>query len=93
VSAVADVGVLATRPGVVVADRAGVPVADLGRPPGDEWTVLVGPEGGFAPEELAAFSRAPRATVSPHVLRAAHAPLAVVSALLQRSTPVPDVVN
>jgi 16S rRNA (uracil1498-N3)-methyltransferase len=90
---VADAAALVDRPGLVLAARDGAPVASLPRPDGGEWTVLVGPEGGFAPAELALFARAARASVGPYVVRAAHAPLAVVSAFAQRTTPVPDVVN
>ena len=44
-------------------------------------TVLVGPEGGLAPDELAALTRAPRLRLGPNVLRARTAPLAAVAVL------------
>jgi 16S rRNA (uracil1498-N3)-methyltransferase len=92
VAEVADVRSLRDRPGLVVADRAGAAPASLEPPPGGEWLVVVGPEGGLAPEELDALV-APRVRVGHHVLRARRAPLAVVAALVERTTPVPDVVN
>ena len=86
VPAVDDVTELATvaaRPDLVVADREGSAAAALPRPtsPG-EWTVIVGPEGGLAPEELVALGTRPRLALGPHVLRAATAPLAAVAVLV-----------
>jgi 16S rRNA (uracil1498-N3)-methyltransferase len=92
VAAVADLATLATRPGLVVADRTGVAPARLAPPPGGEWLVVVGPEGGLAPHEIAALD-APRVSVGHFVLRAHTAPLAVVAALREHTTPVPEVVN
>ena len=50
-------------------------------PDTNEWIVLVGPEGGFAPRELAALSVCPRVAIGPHVLRAVTAPAAVAAAV------------
>jgi 16S rRNA (uracil1498-N3)-methyltransferase len=66
VAEVADVDALLDQEGVAMADRTGVPPT-LERP-----LVLVGPEGGWAPEELESARRrgVPRVAVGPHVLRA-----------------------
>ena len=82
-------GWLATRPresaGLVLAPDANSSIADL-PPPHDALDVLIGPEGGFAAEEIAAARRAGLAAVrmGPRVLRtetAALAALATVNAL------------
>jgi 16S rRNA (uracil1498-N3)-methyltransferase len=83
-----DVAGLARRPGVVVADRTGVPAAALDAPDGGEWTLVVGPEGGFDPGEDAALVGVPRLRVGHHVLRAETAPIAACAVLIARSTPV-----
>lgn len=64
---------LLTEVGVAVADRSG------GRLGPAERLVLVGPEGGWAPEELAAAATAGvrRVRVAPHILRAETAALTV----------------
>lgn len=74
------------RAGLVVADRDGAPVAALGVPDGT-WTVLVGPEGGLDPEEVAALGPCARIAVGPHILRADTAPIAVASVLATRRRP------
>jgi 16S rRNA (uracil1498-N3)-methyltransferase len=81
VDEVVDLAMLAQRSGLVVADRAGVSASELARPGEAGWTVLVGPEGGLAPDELAVLAPAPRLRLGPHVLRAATAPLAAVAML------------
>ena len=70
---VTDLDVLLSRPAVAMADRTGQPPG-LANP-----LVLVGPEGGWAPEELDAAQRrgVPRVAVGPHVLRAETAALTV----------------
>ena len=78
---------VAARPGAVVADRTGVAAADLPPPPAEGWTVVVGPEGGFEPDELDLLSGIPRLAVGPFVLRAETAPVAVVSALMSQKHP------
>jgi 16S rRNA (uracil1498-N3)-methyltransferase len=82
---VVDLAALADRSGLVIAARDGVsawelPVPATARETG--WTVLVGPEGGLAPEELATFGSAPRLRLGSHVLRAATAPVAAVAVLV-----------
>ena len=74
---------LVAHSGLVVADRDGLVPADLAEPAGEwpEWTVLVGPEGGIAPEELEILSAAPRVGLGAYVLRAATAPIAAVAVL------------
>ena len=66
----------------------GVGASALPRPtanrPNPGWTVLVGPEGGLAPEEIADIS-APRLRLGPHVLRAATAPIAAVAVLTEEA--------
>lgn len=73
---------LAGRPGLVVADRSGSEPAGLPEARPEGITVLVGPEGGFDPGELAALGDVPRMAVGPHVLRAEIAPVAVAAALV-----------
>jgi len=75
---------LVGRAGLVVAERApgSIPVPD--DPAGGAWTLLVGPEGGFSPAELASLESAPRLGVGPHVLRAETAAVAGASLLTAR---------
>ncbi|MGQ0825394.1 MAG: RsmE family RNA methyltransferase [Actinomycetota bacterium] len=72
---------LIDRPGVLVAERRGRAAATLGPAPAIGWTVVIGPEGGFAPDELAPLGPVPRLAVGPHVLRAATAPVAALASL------------
>jgi 16S rRNA (uracil1498-N3)-methyltransferase len=72
---------MVNRSGLVVAARDGVAVSELPAPGANGWTVLVGPEGGLAPDELAVLASAPRLCLGPHVLRAATAPVAAVAIL------------
>jgi len=77
-----DLAALGDRPGLLLADRGGVRAAALPPPGPDGWTALVGPEGGFDPDELASLpATTPRLAVGPHVLRAETAPIAVLAAL------------
>jgi 16S rRNA (uracil1498-N3)-methyltransferase len=46
--------------------------------------VLVGPEGGFAPEEREMLSDRPRLALADTVLRAVTAPIAAVAVLEER---------
>jgi 16S rRNA (uracil1498-N3)-methyltransferase len=82
----APVASLIGRPGVLVADRDGVPVGAL-EVPGDSWTVLVGPEGGLDPDEVAALGACAHIAVGPHILRSDTAPVAVASVLSTRRVP------
>lgn len=73
VEEVTDLGDLLARDGVALADRSGA------GPTLDRTLVLVGPEGGWAPEELAAAdARAvPRVALGGQILRAETASLSV----------------
>ncbi len=56
--------------GVVVAERE-PSASERGVEDGPEgWTLVVGPEGGFSPDELVALDGSGRIAVGPHVLRA-----------------------
>jgi len=84
---VAGAGRWRDRVGVVVAER-GSGRADAIAPAagaGDEWTVLVGPEGGFAPSERALLGEMPHLGLGPHVLKAETAPIAAVAILIERA--------
>jgi 16S rRNA (uracil1498-N3)-methyltransferase len=73
VAEVADAGDLLGREGVAMADREGL------APTLDHPLVLVGPEGGWAPEEMGTALRrgVPRVALGPHVLRAETAAVTV----------------
>lgn len=89
VEAPATIAELAGRSGLVVADHAAAaaasgscdPVAAMA-PGVGACLLVVGPEGGFAPEERTALGPAPRLTVGPHVLRAVTAPVAAAAVLV-----------
>jgi 16S rRNA (uracil1498-N3)-methyltransferase len=101
VDEVTDLEALGDRPGLVVADLDGVGAWELAGPartivpgerarvPGEhtseEWTVVVGPEGGLSDDELAGLGPIARLRLAPNVLRAVHAPIAAVAALMQES--------
>jgi 16S rRNA (uracil1498-N3)-methyltransferase len=72
---------------VVLHEQAGTPLAAVELPTQGEIAVVVGPEGGLAPEELAAFEAAGAVTVrlGAEVLRTSTAGIAAVSALLART--------
>ena len=76
-----EIGRLAGRADLVLADRDGGPAEELPEPGPDGWLLVVGPEGGLEPDELAALDRAARIGVGPHVLRAETAAVAAASAL------------
>jgi 16S rRNA (uracil1498-N3)-methyltransferase len=71
----------------VVAERGGAPSDAIAPPRGadNEWTVLVGPEGGFAPGERARLGNMPHLGLGPHVLKAETAPIAAVAILIERA--------
>ena len=75
---------LAGRTGLVLADRDGVPADLVPEPPGGEWLVVVGPEGGLDESELEFFTNAPRLAVGRLVLRAETAAIAAAAALASR---------
>ena len=89
---------LRERAGLVVADPAGEEPGLLEAPPGGEWVLVVGPEGGFAPDEAAALEvvaahgrEAPaRLRLGPHVLRAETAAIAGAAVLTTRRAPRAD---
>ena len=72
---------LARHPGVVVATVDGAPAATVAATPVAEWLVVVGPEGGFDPDEREVLVKAASLAVGPHVLRAVTAPVAAAAAL------------
>jgi 16S rRNA (uracil1498-N3)-methyltransferase len=82
------------RPGLVLADPAGEEPGRLPPPPGGEWVLVVGPEGGLDPDEEAAVrSPAPggevpvRLRLGAHVLRAETAAIAGAAVLATRRAP------
>jgi 16S rRNA (uracil1498-N3)-methyltransferase len=79
------------RPGLVVADPAGEELAAVPAPPGGEWVLVVGPEGGFDSDEAAALTTPAahgegpaRLRLGPHVLRAETAAIAGAAVLTTR---------
>jgi 16S rRNA (uracil1498-N3)-methyltransferase len=65
---------------VLLADPNGTPITPASLPKASAWTVLVGPEGGFSPSEIASLGDVARIAVGPHVLRSVTAPVAVAAA-------------
>jgi 16S rRNA (uracil1498-N3)-methyltransferase len=91
---VTDLAMMRERPGLVVAGLDGMGAWELPLPsrtviPGqrtdEDWTVVVGPEGGLSDDELASFGSVARLRLAPNVLRAVHAPIAAVAALIQEA--------
>jgi 16S rRNA (uracil1498-N3)-methyltransferase len=81
---IAEIGpldALSGHPGLVVADPGGHAPSELGRPPGGELLLVVGPEGGLAREELDALRPWARLGLGPLVLRAETAALAAAAVL------------
>jgi 16S rRNA (uracil1498-N3)-methyltransferase len=81
---VAEIGPLAAlsrHPGLVVADHGGQAPSGLGPPPGGELLVVVGPEGGLAPDEVEGLAPWARLGLGPLVLRAETAALAAAAVL------------
>jgi 16S rRNA (uracil1498-N3)-methyltransferase len=87
VAAPVDVTSLVGRGGLLVADRDGVPAAELPDPPDGEWVLVVGPEGGLDPAERAVLGAAPALGLGPFVLRAETAAIAAVGAIAGRRRP------
>jgi 16S rRNA (uracil1498-N3)-methyltransferase len=73
---------------VVLHEEATTPLSALDLPADGEIVVVVGPEGGLAPEEVAAFEAAGAVSVKlgSEVLRTSTAGIAAVAALLSRSS-------
>jgi 16S rRNA (uracil1498-N3)-methyltransferase len=98
IAPVADLADVASRPGAVIAERGGVAVGQLAVPDRNffsgnreqeiasdlEWIVIVGPEGGLDPAELAGMEHLPRIGLGSHVLRAETAPIVAVALLVDR---------
>lgn len=86
----ADVVALVAAAGlaVVLHEEASVPLASLEVPAGGPVVVVVGPEGGLAEEEVAAFVAAGAVAVrlGAEVLRTSTAGVAAVAALLARTS-------
>jgi 16S rRNA (uracil1498-N3)-methyltransferase len=61
----------------------------LPAPPGGEWVLVVGPEGGFDSEEAAALEGR-RLGLAPHVLRAETAAIAGAAVLATKRTQVSE---
>ncbi|MDH2415497.1 16S rRNA (uracil(1498)-N(3))-methyltransferase [Nocardioides sp. CER19] len=73
---------------VVLHEEASSPLGAVNLPDAGEVLVVVGPEGGLSPEEVAGFEAAGAVTVrlGAEVLRTSTAGLAAVSALLSRTS-------
>lgn len=84
VEAPISVASLAGHPGLVVAERGGRPIAELAEPRGGERVVVIGPEGGLAPEERSALGEIATIGIGGHVLRSVTAPVAVAAVLAAR---------
>jgi 16S rRNA (uracil1498-N3)-methyltransferase len=85
---------LGGRPGLVVADPAGEELPRVPSPPGGEWVLVVGPEGGLDPDEVAVLTSPAedregpaRLRLGPHVLRAETAAIAGAAVLATRRAP------
>ncbi len=81
---------LAGQPGLLLAARDGSSAAELAEPPGGQWVLVVGPEGGLETEELTALGEAPRLGLGPHILRTETAALAGPAALAGRRGVAPQ---
>jgi 16S rRNA (uracil1498-N3)-methyltransferase len=69
-------------PTLIVADVSGVPIGQI--TPAATYCLLVGPEGGFSPDELTRLDGlgAQRLRLGPHVLRSETAPVVACAALM-----------
>lgn len=72
---------------VVLHEEADLPLAEVAPPRSGDLVVVVGPEGGIAPEELAAFETAGARSyrLGPTVLRSSTAGVVAAAVLLARS--------
>lgn len=77
----------AATAGVLLHEEAVAPLADLAPPAEGSVVVVVGPEGGLSPEELAAFTEAGATAyrLGPTVLRTSTAGTAALAVLLART--------
>jgi 16S rRNA (uracil1498-N3)-methyltransferase len=77
----------AATAGVVLHEEAAEPLSSLQPPSTGEIVVVVGPEGGITPEELAAFAAAGASAyrIGPTVLRTSTAGTAALAVLLSRT--------
>ena len=75
---------LTDAPAVVFYEGGGTPLRRLTGPETTTLSIVVGPEGGFAPEEIAALQAVgvDIATLGPRILRCETAPLAALSAIM-----------
>jgi 16S rRNA (uracil1498-N3)-methyltransferase len=80
----APLAALSGHPGLVVSERGGLRVDDVGPPPGDEVLVVIGPEGGLTDPEVDALKPWARLDLGPHILRAETAALAAAALLANR---------
>lgn len=87
VDAPSAVGSLATRDGLILADRDGDSIDSISASESQDWCGVIGPEGGFTDTEIAVFGAVPRVSLGPYVLRSVSAPIAFASALGTRRTP------
>ena len=86
VAPLASTGELARRVHLVLHEEASRPLASVPLPDGDEIVLVVGPEGGIAPEELASFEKAGAVPVrlGDNVLRTSTAGVAALAVLSVR---------
>lgn len=84
VEALQPLSALHGHPGLVMADADGEDVAGIPAPPTGEWVLVVGPEGGLEPDELAFIGATARLRLGPHVLRAETAAIAGAAVLTTR---------
>jgi 16S rRNA (uracil1498-N3)-methyltransferase len=75
---------LGGHPGLVVADPWGDDLGRVADPAGGEWMLVIGPEGGLDPDEVAILDGAARLRMGPHILRAETAAIAGAAVLTTR---------
>lgn len=78
---------LSGEPALVFYEGGGRPLRELVTPSTRRLSVLIGPEGGFDPEEIDVFRRQGGgvATLGPRILRCETAPLAALTLLMHLS--------
>ena len=78
---------LAGETAVICYEGGGVPLGELPLPADRRVSLIVGPEGGFDPDEVAQVVAAGGkvATLGPRILRCETAPLAALTVLMERS--------